>query len=506
MIDVESWEQIRRAYYLEQKSMREIGRETGHAWRTVKRVIESGEPGRYVLRNGRDAPKLGPYKEAIGELLKQNLHLPVKQRYTSSRIYQLLREKGYVGAESTVRHYVGQVRKAQRKPALYLPLTFDPGQDAQVDWGEAEVILAGAQVTVQLFVMRLCYSRRTFVMAFPSQKQEAFFQGHVAAFHHFGGVPRRLTYDNLTTAVQKILQGKERQEQEQFLTLRGTYLFDSHFCTPGAGHEKGGVEHGIGYVRRQYLVPLPEVASYQELNALLLRRCLADDERQVQGQPATIGAMWQTEQPQLRPLPSTDFACCRTVEVALTPYSQVILETNRYSVPVDLACARLVAKLYPFQVEIYRPDQPAPLAVHERCYGREQDVFDPLHYLALLQQRPGAFPYAKPLRQWRATWPPVYEQLLAHLQAQWPAGRGVREFITILHLHCEYPAAVIEAAITQALAHHCGHVDGVRLCLNQQLHPDPPLARLDLQAHPHLLGIGEQAVNLAQYDALVGRA
>jgi transposase len=221
MIDVESWEEIRRAYYLDQKSIREIERETGHAWRTVKRIIESGEPSKYVLKEGRDAPKLGPYREEIGELLKQNQHLPVKQRYTSSRIYQLLREKGFTGSESTVRHYVGQVRKAQRKPAVFLPLAFDPGQDAQVDWGEAEVILAGVQVTVQLFVMRLCYSRRTFVMAFPSQKQEAFFQGHVEAFQHFGGVPRRLTYDNLTTAVQKILQGKERQEQERFLTLRG---------------------------------------------------------------------------------------------------------------------------------------------------------------------------------------------------------------------------------------------------------------------------------------------
>jgi hypothetical protein len=227
-----------------------------------------------------------------------------------------------------------------------------------------------------------------------------------------------LTYDNLTTAVQKVLRGKERQEQERFLTFRGVYLFERHFCTPGAGHEKGGVEHGVGYVRRQYLVPLPEVASYQELNDYLRQRCLADDARQVQGQPAPIGVMWQAEQPQLRPLPSQAFACCRTVAVALTPYSQVILETNRYSVPVESACAHLVAKLYPFQVEIYRSDRSEPIASHARCYGREQDVFDPVHYLALLQQRPGAFEHAKPLRLWRASWPPIYETLLRHLQDQ----------------------------------------------------------------------------------------
>jgi len=506
MINVEHWERIRRAYYIDQKSMREIMRETGHAWRTVKRIIESTEPARYVLQQARRAPQLGPYKEEIAALLAQNGRLPAKQHYTSSRIYQLLLEKGYQGAESTVRHYVGQVRKAQRKPAVYLPLTFDPGQDGQVDWGEATVILQGERVTVQLFVMRLCYSRRTFVMAFPSQKQEAFFLGHVEAFAYFGGVPRRLTYDNLTTAVQKILRGRDRQEQERFLAFRGVYLFESHFCTPGEGHEKGGVEHGVGYVRRQYLVPLPEVASYQELNDYLRQRCLADDGRQVHGQPATIGAMWQAEQPQLRPVPSPAFACCRTVEVALTPYSQVILETNRYSVPVETACAHLVAKLYPFQVEIYRSDRAEPLAIHARCYGREQDVFDPLHYLSLLQQRPGAFEYAKPLRQWRASWPPIYETLLRQLQAQWPDGRGVREFITILQLHRAHPAALVEAAITQAVAHQCGHADGVRLCLHQQLHPHPPPVSLDLHAHPQLLGIGEQAVNLAQYDGLLGRA
>jgi len=186
------------------------------------------------------------------------------------------------------------------------------------------------------------------------------------------------------------------------------------------------------------------------------------------------------------------------------------VETNRAhrapAVPVAQACRRLSVKLYPFQVEIYDPTQAVALAVHERCYGRDQDIFDPLHYLALLQQRPGAFEYAKPLRQWRAQWPAVYETLLAHLRQQWPEGRGVREFITILQLHQHHPAELVEAAITQALAHQCAHADGVALCLNQLLLPVVPAVRLDLQTQPQLLGIGEQPVNLAQYDVLLGRA
>jgi transposase len=504
MIDVEKWESIRRGYYVEEKSMRELMRETGHSFRSIRRIIEGNEPGRYVLNGVRAAPVLGVYKAQIEEMVAANASLPRKQRYTSSRIYRLLQEQGFGGAESTVRHYVSRVRKTQRRPQVYLPLSFEPGRDGQVDWGEAEVLLNGECVTVQLFVMRLNYSRRIFVMAFPSQKQEAFFQGHVEAFHHFGGVPWRLTYDNLTTAVAKVLKGKARQEQTKFLAFRGQYLFDSHFCTPGEGHEKGGVEHGVGYVRRQYLVPRPAVASFAELNGYLCERCVADDVRQVKGQLAPIGEMWQQEQPQLRPLPAYVYDCCRVVEATLTPYSQVIVETNRYSVPVAEACTRLVVKLYPFAVEIYRPDQTAPLAVHERCYGREQDIFDPRHYLPLLAQRPGAFDYATPLRQWRTTWPAVYETLLTQLRRQWPEGRGIREFVTILQLHQHHSAELIAAAITQALDHHCAHADGVQLCLHQLLTPEVPAIVLDLQSRPQLLGIGEQAVNLAQYDALVG--
>jgi transposase len=505
MIKVEKWEAIRQAYYVQGKSLRQIADETGHAWRTIRRMIDSVEPVRYRQQTQRAAPKLGAYREQIAAWLAENERLPHKQRYTSTKMYALLYAMGFRGAESTVRHYVAEVRKQQKRPQVYLPLSFDPGCDAQVDWGEGQVLLAGQKVMAQLFVMRLNYSRRVFVMGFPVQKQECFLAGHVAAFHYFGGVPQRLTYDNLTTAVQKILKGKNRQEQERFLALRGHYLFESHFCTPGEAHEKGGVENGIGYVQRQFLVPLPAVASWDELNRHLYECCVREEERQVKGQPAAIGEMGRTEQPHLRALPLRDFDCCQTMEVTLTPYSQVVVETNRYSVPVDEGRTHLVAKVYPFQIKIYRTGEPEPVAVHPRCYAREQDIFDPLHYLSLLAQRPGAFAYAKPMRQWRQSWPPIYEQLLAHLQTHWPEGRGVREFIAILQLHQKYPAQLIEQAIAQALAYHCAHADGVTLCLNQLLYTDAQPVSLDLQQRPHLQTIGTQAVDLGQYDLLLGR-
>ena len=504
MIQVQEWERIRQAFHVEGKSLRAIERETGRAFRTVKRMAESESPPGYQLRQERPATVLGPYKERIRELLAENKQLPRKQRWTAQKIFETIQEEGFVGAASTVRHFVGQVRKEMRQPAVFLPLEFDPGSDAQVDWGEGEVIMGGQQITVQLFLMKLSYSRRTLMMAFPSQKQEAFFAGHVAAFSFFEGVPQRISYDNLKTAVKEILRGRNRVEQEAFLRFRGHYLFQSHFCTPGAGNEKGQVEHSVGYYRRRFLVPLPDVADFTELNTFLWEQCLADDTRQVDRQPEPIGVMWQAEKAALRPLPSHPFACCRTREVVRNGYSQVTLETNRYSVPTDKAGKALVAKLYPFRVEIYQPGATDPLAVHPRCYDRGQDILDPLHYLPLLQRRPGALKHTKPIRQWRQSWPPVYEQLLAHLQEKWPEGRGVREFVAILQLHGDHEPQLLAQAIELALSHHCAHLDGVTLCLHQLQQPAPLWSTLDLRDHPRLEGVGSQALAITDYDRLLG--
>jgi hypothetical protein len=190
--------------------------------------------------------------------------------------------------------------------------------------------------------------------------------------------------------------------------------------------------------------------------------------------------------------------------VSLNPYSQVVVETNRYSVPTDRATPELVAKLYPFEVEIYRPGDKAPIASHPRSYGHKQDIFDPLHYLPLLQRRPGALAHAKPIRQWRQQWPAVYETLLAKLEAQWPEGRGVREFVRVLRLHEAHPPELIEKAVEQALSYGCVHADGVRLCLRQLGHSEPLPVSLDLSDHPKLQSIGHQAPNLERYNQLLG--
>jgi len=500
MISVEDRERIRRAYFIEGKGLRQIARELRVARKTVHRAIELAEAETNTLSQPRSAPILGPYKQCIDELLAESQRLPKKQRYTSHKIYEEMVKAGYEGAEPTVRGYIGQRRKDYKRPKVYLPLEFDPGIDAQVDWGEALAEIAGVRVTVQVFFMHLCYSRRLFLMAFPAQKQEAFLEGHVQAFRFFQGVPHRIAYDNLKAAVQKVLEGHTRQEQRAFIAFRSHYLFESRFCMPGQGHEKGGVEHGVGFGRRYFMVPIPKVASFAELNALLLAECQKDDARQVDGQPVMIGEAWELERASLQPLPGKDYQCCVTRPVCLTPYGQVEFESNRYSVPADKAQRHLVLKAYPFRVDIVCMD--AIIASHARCYGKGQDVFDPLHYLPLLEQRPGAFEHAKPMRRWRETWPPAYEQLLAKLQAEPKDGQGVREFVRILRLHEQHPANLVEQAVVQAMEYACIHADGIVLCLRQIQHPDTPIPALDVAEHPRL-GVRIAPPDLRCYDQLL---
>ena len=502
MVKVEDYEVIRRKYFLEGWSIRKINRELKYCRRTIRKAIIQAEPTAYKLQKPRAKPVLGPYQSKIEALIAENEQLPRKQRYTARKMYLEIQKDGYQGSEGSVRRYVAQVRKDQQQSQAYLPLEFEPGGDGQLDWGEAEVAIAGERVTVHVFVMRLNYSRARFVMAFPFERQEAFLEGHIQAFRFFGGVVRCITYDNLKTAVYRILKGRNRQEQAAFITFRSHYLFESRYCTPGQGHEKGGVENDVGYTRRNFLVPIPEVASYEELNQHLRQACLQDTGRRMRGQTETIAALWESEKPHLLPLPASDYRACRSKPVKVNPYSQVVFETNRYSVPVAYAQKQLVLRAYTFRLEILAKDQ--IVATHPRCFGREQDVIDPLHYLDILVQRPGAFEHAIPMRRWRKEWPAVYETLLAELQQRWPEGRGLREFLAILKLHQDYPAQRIKQAIEAALDLGAVHFDGVQLCLRQQEMPVTAPQALNLSAHPQLQGIGEQPVNLAQYDQLLG--
>lgn len=506
MITVDEKEDIRRKYYLEGKSIRQIARENRCSRDTVKRALVDPSPSVYQLSQARASPVMGPYQEVIDRWLREDEHGPAKQRHTAHRIYTRLQEEHqFAGAEPTVRRFVRQRRLALglNQPDSYLPLEFAPGQDAQVDFGEAQMRVGGRLLTGQYLVAVLGYSTLPFVMAFPHQRQEAFFEGQVAAFQWFGGVPRRVWYDNLTQAVRRILQGRNRQEQQAFTALRSYYLFESRFCTPGQGHEKGLVEMVVGHSRRNFMVPVPEAASWAELNAQLLARCEAEKQRHRQGQAETIGQRWQAERGALLPLPASPFEACVPVSAQVNNQRLVSFDGNRYSVPLNPShpAKRVVVKGFVHRVVIC--DQGQVLAEHRRCYDKGQEILDPLHYLDLLEQRPGAFEHARPIRQWRSHWPAVYEDYLAHLRRQWDEPQAVRRFVAVLRLHAEFPPGEVARAVQQALECGCWQPEGVRHLLLTGDDRPPAVPPLDLRARPDLQQQPVVAPDLTCYNRLL---
>lgn len=423
----EEKEEIRRAYYVDGKSQREIAKEGGRSRKTVKQIVENERKETKGRRGVAGFLVYEPYRARVEELLEENKHLPMKQQYTAAKIYEVIGEEGYSGCESRIRQEVGKWKKRQEPEEVYVPLSFEPGEDAQCDWGEALVVMGGRELKVQVFVLRLCYSRKLFVMAFPSQGRECFLAGHIHAFDYFGGVPRRISYDNVATAVKVTYERegvkweRKRDESQTFVSFRSYYLFASHFCTPGEGHEKGGVENGVGYSRRSMFVPVPRVKSYEELKRLLVKRCDRENERTVRGEKKSIRDLWEEERRCLRSLPTREYDCAEIVEVRVTPYSQVTYETNRYSIPAKRGREFAVINVYPFHLDVMEGTK--LLARHARSYERGQDFFEPQHYLPLLKQRPGAFDYALPLKKWKKQWPSCYHEMLSRIAREMARGK-----------------------------------------------------------------------------------
>jgi transposase len=475
---VDQREQIRRAYFIEGKSIRHIAGQGHHDRRTVRKALHDAGPPRYTLREPRSRPILGPFLAVIDRWLEEDEQRPPKQRHTARRIYdRLVAEHEFRGGESTVRQYVREHRP--NRPEVVIPLEHDPGE-AQVDWGVAQVIMAGHQTSVRLFCFRLCYSQKSFVMAFPTERREAFFAGHVAAFNFIEGVPRRITYDNLSTAVQRVLKGGRREEQGEFIAFRSHYLFESNFCRPGkeGAHEKGLVENLVGYARRNFLVPLPEVESFEELNAFLLTRCRASDGRLLPGQGRTVSEAWEAERSHFLPLPRFPWPCCSVHVLKASRSSVVRFEGNRYSVPAGYAGRNVLLRAYVDRVDIAHGER--IIASHPRSYGRGQDILDPYHYVPVLQVKPGAFHHAKAVR--RYPWPPVFRRALAHLEEHHPDGKGVREFLRILALKEEAGEERLRQALELALRHRCLAADAVRHLLHQLEAPRQEPPRLDPRA------------------------
>ena len=494
MIQMAHVEDIRKLLHVEGKSQRQVANELGISRHTVAKYANQTDVPKYRrLQPYAPTVMTEEFQQQIDRLLTENETLPRKQRWIGHTVFRELQQAGYTGSEPTVRRYVARRRKEQRKRAAYVPLDYEPGEVAEVDWGQAQVVLGGVTVTVQILCFRLRWSHMPFVFAYPNQRQEAMFDGLQRAMAALGGCPAKLTSDNMRQMVQKILEGRNREEQDAYRRFRTYFLVDSNFCNPASGNEKGSVENLVGFAQRNIVGPRMEAISWADLNERLWQNCLIYAQRRLRGEALTVKERWQQEQTTLRSMPSRPFDCARAIPVTSTGTACVQFETNRYSVPVQYVGRALFLKAYWDRVEVYAGAD--RIAEHPRCYKREQEILDLDHYLDLLERKPGALDQARPFR--KATLPAVYHQFRAALNER---GRhGEREFIRLLMLNREFPRPAVEAAVTEALRVGTVHVQAVRDCLVSQVRAsNPPATYAD-----ELEAIRVRQPALQRYDALL---
>ena len=467
---VELFEQIRREYEFGIGTIAGVAHKLGVHRRMVREAIGSALP-KPRKKTERPRWKLKAAVEFVDAVLEADRKAPRKQRHTAHRIWQriLLELPDCKIGERTVRQYVHH-----RKIALGLlvretcvPQSYAWGVEAQVDWYEAYADLAGERVKLQVFAMRSMASGAAFHCAYLHATQQAFLEAHELAFAYFGGVFRKLRYDNLTSAVKKILRGHRREETARFVAFRSHWRFEAEFCTPAEPHEKGGIEGEAGYFRRNHWVPVPEAMDVAERNGQLLAACQQDEHRLIAGREQTVGAGTVIEREHLLSLVAEGADLAQTSFPTVNGLGCVKVLTNTYSVPLP-AGTQVQAKAYASRIEVWHDGR--CMARHERCYRRQQQILDLEHYLDILYRKPGALAGSKPLEQKRQAglWPPSFDRIWEALIERHGKQSGTRQMIDLLKLSHKHGQPRLQEAIESALSSSCYDSAAVEHLLNAE--------------------------------------
>jgi transposase len=491
---VEIYGRVRRAVRVEGRSQRAVAREFGLSRETVRKMLEYAVPPGYRRQQPIRRPKLGPWLGVVDAILEDDRQRPAKQRHTAKRIFDRLKEEHqFTGGYTIVKDYVRGEQMRTRE--MFVPLTHAPGE-AQADFGEALVVIAGVEQKAHYLAMDLPHSDDCLVVAFPAETTEAFLEGHVQAFTYFGAVPTRILYDNTKIAVARILGGEERQRTRAFSELQSYYLFADKFGRPARGNDKGKVEGIVGYSRRNFMVPIPRASSWEELNAQLAEQCRQRRERRLRGHQETIGERFERDRAAMLPLPAAPYEACEKISARVSSLSLVRYRTNDYSVPTQYGHRQVWVKGYVHEVVIACGSE--VIAKHMRSYERETVVFDPLHYLALLEQKTRALDQAAPLAGWQL--PECFAELRRLLEARLRK-HGSREYVQVLRLMENFAVEEVTHAVEQALRMGTISFDAVRHLLLCRIERRPP--RLDMENYPHLPLAQVHTTQAADYMTLL---
>ena len=477
MYSVELYRRVRRACFVDGMSERAAALHFGVDRKTVSKMLKHSVPPGYRRSKPPVRPKLDPFVPIIDQILEADRALPKKQRHTAQRIFERLRdEHGFTGGITVVTDYVREKKRRTRE--VFVPLSHPPGH-AQVDFGEAIGVIGGVQRKLHYFAMALPHSDAFFIKAYPAETTEAFCDGHVSAFAFFGGVPLSMLYDNTTLAVAKILGDGTRKRTRVFSELQSHYLFEDRFGRPGKGNDKGNVEGVIGFGRRNFLVPMPRFESFEALNAWLEEQCLKRQDAVLRGHSETIGERLLRDLDALMALPPTPYDACEKVSTRATSISMVRYRGNDYSVPVAYAHHEVHVRGYVGEVMIGAGAE--VIARHRRSYEKADMVFDPLHFLPLLEQKIGALDQAAPLQGWEL--PEAFATLRRLLEVRMGKA-GKREYVQVLRLLETFEMDHVHGAVRHALDLGAIGYDAVKHLVLCRVEQRPP--RLDLDCYPYL--------------------
>ncbi len=495
MLVVETIAKIRRYHLVEGRSIKQISRDLNISRNTVRKVIRSGASEHSYERENQPVPKLGSYTKRLDELLAENLNRPKRRRMTAQRMFELLHGEGYQGAYDSVQRYAKRwLEESGQGQQSYIPLSFDPGDAYQFDWSHEQAILGGIPQTIKVAHFRLCHSRMFFVVAYPRETQEMVFDAHNKAFAFFQGACRRGIYDNLKTAVDKILRGKERKFNRKFEQLCSHYLVEPVACTPGAGWEKGQVENQVGTMRKWLFAARPRFASFTELNQWLRDQCINICRKRPHPEEKTR-AIWEVftaEQASLIPL-SSEFLGYSETECRVSSTCLVRYDRNHYSVDSRLAGKTATVRAGAERITVLSNGK--VVADHPRQFSRDHVVYDPWHYLSVLERKPGALRNGAPFKDWDL---PVGLSRVRERLSRYQGGD--REFVDILLAVQRHGMDIVERACCRALAE--GTVRG-EVILNTIARLCDPLP-MDTVSVPDSLSITiEPTADCSRYDALL---
>ena len=494
MLKVEDYEVIRRKVLAEGWGIRRAARELGHSRKTVRKALEHSVPPGYVRKAEPSRPVVDPFRGVILSYLEADRSAPRKQRHTAQRVYErLAAEHGYAGSASAVRRYVGTLKPPGE---VFVPLVFSPGEEGQVDFGEAWAVLNGVERPLVLFCLRLCHSRAWFVHAYERGNLESFLDGHVRAFGLFGGVPRRLAYDNLKCAVVKVGRGRERKLNPKFLELRSHYLFESRFCNPARGNEKGHVENSVKEAQRSLMTPLPCAASLEELNEKLAAMCQRDLDKLVTRLGKSRGELLEEDLGSMLPLPPVPFRACVGASAVATKQALVRFDGNDYSVPRDHAYTVCHVRGFVERVEILHKAE--VIATHKRSTGKGEYVLDPFHYLPVLERKPGVLLNGRPFKG--EPFGEAFGRLRRELRNRL-GPEGDRHFVKVLLLMTKHPRQEVKRAVEECVLRRAFSADAVELALRDE--PAAACLPLDLASRPFLPEVGCGTRPAVLYDDLL---